>query len=102
MEEERRSFNGLTENIFVFAFFLSQNTSNLPGHGSFPLLAFLPGIVMRGLKLSPRVPHWPGLPSGLVRAPTLPLQLHIHIDMFIGALRISLLKKPRELDCFPH
>lgn len=111
LEEERGSFKGYTENIFIFTLSAphrprppppQQNNQIVPGRGSFTLSTFLPATVLRGLKLSPGSPTGQACPfiwSGYLHRP---LQLHIHTHVFIRTLRISLLEKPWELDCFPR
>lgn len=59
MEKERGSFNEHTKNIFIFAFFYPlANGQIFPSHGSYALLAFLPGIpTFRRPKAEAWVPH---------------------------------------------
>lgn len=92
------------QKIFVFSVFFSpsQNSWTLPGLWFSPSVGLSTWDCFERPEAKSLYPRWPGLPYCLMSVPHCPLQLHVHTDMFIRELRISLLKKPGELDCFPH
>ena len=96
LEEKRGSFNRHRK---YFSNFPLAERFSLPKSWSVPLLAFLPGIVSRGLKQRPGSLAGQACPFASRGTHTAFCSSSSSQTPFIRALRVSFLKKPGELDC---